>query len=253
MRLDLEAVGSLRTKRMAVGNRMGVASEWTLVDPLDVARTKLEARWANDDKVTAERLARVARDNAQRQTGQPKANGHTNGHTNGIAQVRQASMSELVHVTGTDAPRPMASLSPERYDEPRALVEAARQYAGLHRQVDTKIKELEALGITVDRDKLGKAVALPADPRLSAVAQAMPYIEALERQVERFSAQVADYKTKVGNLPELQSRLNRLHMQNERLVAEKVSLQAELSEARGAIREQRRPPTPVGPGAPAGK
>lgn len=240
LRLDLEAVGSLRTKRMPMGARMGVQSEWTLVDTIDLARAKLDARWANDDKVTADRLNRLARQNSQRMAGVPK------GTSNGVT-VRPPT-SELVHVAGNDAPRPMASLSSERYDEPRALVEAARQYAGLHKQVDTKVKELEALGITVDRERLAKAVALPADPRLAAVAQAMPYIEGLERQVDRLGGQVADYKTKVGNLPEMQSRLNRLHEQNQRLVAEKVSLQNELGEARGMIREQRRP-VPVGPGA----
>lgn len=241
LRYDLERVGSLTTKRVPQG-RQGISNEWTLTDTLDTARRKLNDQWAADDKVTKERVAAIPHPGAPR-----KAKAAGKGWTNGAGHlnIRQASLSEVVAVSGAEAPKPMAALAPERYDEPRALVEAARQYAGLHKQVEAKVKELEALGITVDRERLGKAVQLPADPRLGAVAQAMPYIEHLERANERLSGQVVDLREKVGNLPELNQRLSRLHAQNERLVAEKLELQRRLDN-----RPAPAAPRPVGPGRP---
>lgn len=213
LRLDLVAVGALRTRLTSEG-RLGRSMEWTLVDPKDAARDKLVALWARQDRTTDERMASLA---ARRRTDTPRP-----------AASAPPSTDPTVAIVGEDAPKPFAGLAVERYDEPRALVEAARQFAGLHREVDKRLKELEALGITVNRDQIQRTIQLPKDDRLAAIADALPYIEQLERTNERLSNAVADLRGKLGNLPELQQRLNRLSSQNERLVSEKVALEARL-------------------------
>ena len=97
----------------------------------------------------------------------------------------------------------------------------------------------------MDREKIARGMTLPSDPRLAAVADALPYIEQLERQVERLSNQVTDYREKVGNLPELQHQMTRLRNSNERLVAENTALRGQLNNREPVTVKDRSPKDPA--------
>lgn len=242
LRLDLVATGSLRTRMTSIGSMRGV--EWTLLDTKEVARGKLVAFWLEQDRKTEELMA-LPRGQNRPATAPPlsyKPPPESQPVATASSSTREAQPDQTVHVAGETVPhQPFLALGSERYDEPRALVEAARQFAGLHREVDKRLKELEALGIQINRETVSKTFQLPRDPRLASVAEALPYIEHLERSTERLGNQVADLRQKLGNLPELQTRLNRLAAQNERLVADKVALEARLRDRPGAM------PTPPRP------
>ena len=231
LRLDMLEIGSLKVERANVGKTPSM--NWTLLDPIDLVEKKLERKWADDDRETARKMSELGQTNSQRMKGVPAAQRHTNGH----------SPDETVAIVGPDAPKPLAPLGSERYDEPRALVEAGRQYASLHKQVDTKMKELEALGIVVDRERLTKTIQLPNDPRLVAIAQTIPYIEQIERQVERLTLQNTDLREKVATIPDITRERDRLRDQNQRLIAERAARPAQ---------ETDRPPV-VGATAAAGR
>lgn len=234
LRLDLVSVRSLRTRMTSIGQQR--ALEWTLVDPKEVARGKLVAMWAKQDETTAN-LMKLRR-GKNRPADAPPLSYSPPAESSATV----AKPDETVYTAGEITPhKPLASLGSERYDEPRALVEAARQYAGLHREVERRVKELEGLGISVNRDTLTKTFQLPKDVRLASVAEALPYVEHLERSTERLGNQVADLREKLGNLPELQTRISRLAAQNERLVAEKVALEARLRDRPSSM------PTPPRP------
>jgi hypothetical protein len=212
LRIDLEGGQGHRTRRIRWA-ALDSLTEWTLSSRW--ARQKmLDVKWAEDDKLTQERVR-----NIQATAAQNKAKAHTNGAT----PAHPVVPDQLVHATGPESPLPMKSLAGERFDPPRALVEAARQFAGLNREIEGKIKELEAMGVHVDREKMAKAVSMPADPRLTAVAEAMPYIEQLERQVSRLTNQNDDYRAKVANQPQIQADISRLRNANERLVGENTA------------------------------
>lgn len=238
LRYDLTETKALEARSVMVGKTK--STSWTLLVTHETARSGLDALWARQDRETAERMATIGERRAK----------HAAASSTPPTPV---APDETVHISGEDAPKPFVPLGKERFDEPRALVEAARQFAGLHREVDRRLRELEALGISIDRDSVAKTIKLPRDPRLAAVAEALPYIEQLERSVERLGNQVTDLREKVGNLPELQTRLSRLSSQNERLIAEKLALEGRLRDRpsvpmNGAAH---RPAEPVG--APASK
>lgn len=236
LRGDLTEVGSLHLRRIPKG-RKGLIPEWVLVDSVDIARQKLNAKWQADDRQTVERVAQI------------QHTAKVNRDLNGATPDHPVVPSALVVSSGPDAPPPMAALGSERHDEPRALVEAARQFANLHLQVDRKVKELEALGISVDRERLTKAVRLPNDPRLVAVAEALPYIERLERANERLASQNDDLRGKARDLPEVQRQIARLRDQNQHLIADNTALRNQQSE-RAEVRPQKKHNGHVKPEAP---
>ena len=233
LRYDLEAIEAVTIKKQA-GGRSGFKSVWTLTTPLTVARARLEAKWKKDDVHTIELLRVPNPKKASRgafHTVKPSA---TTGWTNGAgiegATPDHPVLPDVLVASAGPEPvvKPLAAISPARRDEAGALVEAARQYATVNDQLDQKIKELEALGMVVDRPALAKAIKAPHDHQLLIVSKVIPFIDGLERQVERLTNQNNDLREKVANLPELTQRVSRLHAQNERLVAENTTMRAQL-------------------------
>jgi len=97
-------------------------------------------------------------------------------------------------VVGEDAPTLGEALAtPElraqfremRKDEPAAFVEAARQYENRNEFVIAKLKEIEAMGVVIDREKVLKGVHLQRDDELEGVVKVLPYIAELEQRLKQ--------------------------------------------------------------------
>ena len=231
LRVELEQVGGLRTERrvevvrsgsgVSAHGRAQMRTAWILLVRRDEAERRLRAKYAEDDRVTAERSAAMFASLAERSRGKPRPRKDKPG--NGI-HTRPASLAELetVHIAGPDPRPPLAALAPERRDEAEALVAAARQYAGIRHAVEAKIAELEALGVTVDRAAVAKAIRLPSEPALAAVADALPYIDRLERHAARLAESNTDLRAKLANMPALLNENQRLKDQVGRMVREKA-------------------------------
>jgi hypothetical protein len=261
LRYDLEGLDppALRTRAVyGPGKAPTRKVEWTLLSPKTVALARLEAKWKADDAHTAELMRQPNPSKGRKKAATaPTAN---TGWSNGAGQLNTGDATpdhpvvpdELVASSGPQAPKPLAPLAPARHDEPRALVEAARQYAAVNNQLDSKVKELEALGVTVDRVQLAKAIKAPHDHVLLVVSKVLPYVEQLERQVDRLTTQVTDQREKLTGLPELQHRVNRLSEQNQRLVSENTGLRDRLAQ-RGDLagRVPDKPRQGAGPKVPA--
>jgi hypothetical protein len=242
-RQDLVTIEALTIRKMMKTpntKHPGWATEWTLVTPVTVALARLEAKWRKDDEHTHELLRvknplKASSPRAKAARAAAAANGWTNGAAPAAlegATIDHPVLPDVLVASAGPEPslKPLASLSGARMDEPRALIEAARQYHTTNSQLDQKIKELEAMGVTVDRVALGKAIKAPHDHQLLVVSKVLPYVDGLERQNERLTAQAADLRDKVANLPELNQRLSRLHSQNERLGAENTEMRKQLHE-----------------------
>lgn len=235
----LVEVAVLRTRRVVPEGQsrpVTAKTEWTLSRPLGEAKGRLTVKWQRDDAHTHELMSQPnPAKGRKRRAPAATESMHLNGngaYTNATVSAANHPESELVHVSGPDAPAPLASLAPERKDDPGALVEAARQYANLHTQVERKLKELEGMGIHVEWEKVAKAVQLPSDPRLQAVADALPYIERLERVNERLTAQAEALREKANLSDGLMRENARLKDQVARLVAERVALRDNPAPAR---------------------
>lgn len=262
LRVDLTTTGALQHYRARDGKL--TRSKWMLVDTKDVAGNKLKRRWEKLDRQTAERLQAMGEDNRQRFTGRRREGGRgANGvgarllprglepshvsSTNGATPDHPVVPPVLVASSGPQAPTQLAAgLTGERKDEPLALVEAARRYGSLYAEVDDKIRELEKLGVKVDREKIAKSMTLPQDSRLAAVALVVPYIDNLERQNERLRGQIAHQTEKLAGLPDLQRNHDRLKESNVRLLAEKNDLLNRLNER---VQERQPAPKDVAPSA----
>jgi hypothetical protein len=226
LRYDLVEIGSLKLTTVLTSGSRGIAGkkiEWTLIEPLNVSKARLEAKWRKDDQHTADLLRKPNPSKAGRRKRAP-GEGWTNGAQATLGDAtpdHPVVPDQLVASAGPEASKPLAqSLASARYDEPRALVEAARQYATVNKQLDDKVKELEALGMNVDRSQLAKAIKAPHDHQLLVVSKVMPYIEGLERRVERLEAQNVDLREKAGRTAEVEQINTRLSEQNRRLVSE---------------------------------
>jgi len=96
-------------------------------------------------------------------------------------------------VVGEDAPSPFEALRGLRKgSDAEAFVEAARQYERRNDFVIAKLTEIEALGITIDREKVLKGVHLQRDDELEGVARVLPYIDELESRVKQAEGWRAD-------------------------------------------------------------
>lgn len=225
-RNDLAAVGSLTHVRAAASGhgKIGWTNTWTLVDPKGTALAKLEHRWRDDDKRTADLMSK-----SNPAKGVHK-NRPMNGHLNGATVAHPVLPDVLVASSGPQSVKPLAALASERYDEPRAMIEAARQYATTQKELDAKVKEMEALtGKTVDRVALGKLFQVHHDHALLIVSKVMPYVEGLERQLARAQDSNADLRTKIEEMPGLRDQARRLSDSNQRLIAERTALQNQLN------------------------
>lgn len=241
-RVDLVDVGSLQHNRSVPPGSKTPAGRWLLTDPKGTALAKLEHRWRDDDKHTAELMAKK---NASK--GVRYGPRHKNGHVNGIGDATPAHPvvpDVLVASSGPEPVKPLAYLAPDRKDEAGALIEASRQYARTNRELDAKVKEMEALtGTPVDRVALGKLFRVPHDHSLLIVSKVMPYVEQLERANARLTDQNNDLREKAASVTDLHTQVSRLREQNQRLIAETTALR----NAQHARTEVKREPVPNAP------
>lgn len=87
---------------------------------------------------------------------------------------------DLRATSGPEAPSPMDTLRPLRFNESAAQVEAARQYLAKVSFVDEQIAEFKSRGIRIDRS----AFKIQRDSVLDAITLVLPYVNSLEKQIE---------------------------------------------------------------------
>lgn len=138
-------------------------------------------------------------------------------------------------IVGEDAPSSVAFRLREagvrKPDEAAALVEAARQYTNRNSTLTSKIAELEAvakeLGMTVNTDLLTAsitdAIDLEPDPVLEIVAQVLPYIEQVERNVKTLTDRLVEAMDKNRELDGLRREVRTLREQNQRLIGQRAT------------------------------
>lgn len=86
----------------------------------------------------------------------------------------------IVYTSGPDMPKGIGikSFSPVE-KQPKALVEAARQFGTKISAARNAMETLKAAGITVDEKTFFSSMGIPTDDRLEAVSLVLPYIDDL--------------------------------------------------------------------------
>lgn len=140
-------------------------------------------------------------------------------HVNGFA---------VEAISGPDRPTMLEALRDLRKDESYALVEAARQYLGRERNlgsgIETLLAQASALGVKIDVESLRSAITIERDDRLESVSLVLPYIDLLERQVERLTTANVEYRSKLKAHDDLARENKSLRDQNTRLIAQRVAI-----------------------------
>jgi CDC6, C terminal winged helix domain len=102
--------------------------------------------------------------------------------------VRYEKDEPVEAIAGPEAQSAFEALRPLRKDEPRALIEAARQYRDRTHGINSKIEDVIAtakeLGISINESALRESVPVETDDRLETICLILPYIDELERVVE---------------------------------------------------------------------
>lgn len=143
---------------------------------------------------------------------------------NGKVAIEKRDDEPVAAIAGPDAPTPFEVLRTIRRDDIEALIEAARQYAGRNEAINTKFDELAKLGISIDREKAMKAIHVERDPMLESVARVLPYIERLEKRLERAEADRDELLTLRRDNQRLSSEYNREKEANKRLAERNAQL-----------------------------
>ncbi len=101
------------------------------------------------------------------------------------ARAAKDSTNGVVYSTGPDMPKGIGikSFSPQE-KQPKALVEAARQYGPKLNAAKAAYDLLKSGGIEVDREAFFKVMNISQDERLEVVSLVLPYIDQLEAQVK---------------------------------------------------------------------
>lgn len=202
------------------GLATGRVSTWTLLVAKEVAIAMLD-RLDTDETASYKRnisesmkLARAAKSSKE------KVN-------TDIVAIKHVGSIPVQAIVGPDRPNPLEALRDLRKDESYALVEAARQYAhrdqSIESHVDTLVAQAKALGVTIDVDALRSSITIDHDDRLEHVSLVLPYIEQLERSIERLTAQIADYKEKSKTYESIERENKSLKDQNVRLISQRVA------------------------------
>jgi len=148
------------------------------------------------------------------------------------------STKDVLRASAGPEPEPTMRLvtRPAMKDEEAALVEAARQYSTRHEAVFAKFSELEAMGITIDREKAMKAVKLERDDELEGVSKVLPYIDRLERNLDRALANSNtvrdDAKELRAELAKVQNDLKNERAANHRLAEKLTKVRINSNESR---------------------
>lgn len=173
-RLDfMESLGLLVHKRRSLGFQKGVANIFTLQGNVEDGAKRIGQHIAAGGTIKSGRKSLKA-------TATPTAPNPE------VVAIRTDEQDRPVEaVVGPDAPSPFEGLRALKRDEPAALVEAARQYE--HRQdfVLERLVEIEKLGVTIDREKVMKAIKLDRDDELEGIVKVLPYVGELEARVNQ--------------------------------------------------------------------
>jgi hypothetical protein len=219
-RKELRATGALQVRFTGIplADGGGRIAHWTLTKPYEEVEALLIAQWKNESSNYGE----SKKDDNELL---PKVAG-TLSTVESIPEPLPAPQPKVpdkapVVIARRDSEETRA-IRVLRRDESAAYVAAAKQYAQRSTLIDTKLKELEDAGITVDRS----AIRFDRDAQFEAVGLAIPYITALENTVKNLEASVADLQRKAKDVPELRGRVEAQKRQIERMVAEKVNANA---------------------------
>lgn len=125
-------------------------------------------------------------------------------------------------IAGPEPEKAFSALAALRKDEPRALIEAAKQYMDRHKAVEREYQSLVTMGLNVDRDLFLQSISLPRDEFMEAVSLVVPLVVELESRVERLSTKVGDLQERTKDYATLKSNYERLQKTWNERVAEKV-------------------------------
>ena len=110
---------------------------------------------------------------------------------------------------------PMEVLRPLLKDEPKALIEAAKQYRERAAFIREKVEEFERHGLKLDPEAIG----IPLDPRMDIIVLVLPYVEALEKSNERLSKTGVQVRVDDENERKLRGQIAELQRE-KRMAAE---------------------------------
>jgi hypothetical protein len=231
-RKELRATGALQVRFTGIplADGGGRIAHWTLTKPYEEVEALLIAQWKNESsnygeskKDDNELLPKVAGTlSTVESIPEPLPAPQPKVPDKAPVVIARRDSEETRAIAGPDDISPFAGIRVLRRDESAAYVAAAKQYAQRSTLIDTKLKELEDAGITVDRS----AIRFDRDAQFEAVGLAIPYITALENTVKNLEASVADLQRKAKDVPELRGRVEAQKRQIERMVAEKVNANA---------------------------
>jgi hypothetical protein len=130
--------------------------------------------------------------------------GRTKRRMNGVTEPERRVDTERVAIQTDEKERPVAAIvgpdaptlgeglrdtfvamQANEKDESAAFVAAARQYSSRQDFVIAKLREMEALGIQLDREKVLRGVKLQRDDELEGVVKVLPYIDQLEGRLKQ--------------------------------------------------------------------
>ena len=195
----------------------GRYADWLLTVPRDAAKQKATDYW--NGKAEPKPRAEIA-PAVQPEPATPTAPSFSADPRDvGYVTVAKSEREETRAIAGPDNGSAFEPLRPMRKSENTALAEAVRQYNSRTSLVETKLRELEALGIHI----AASAVKLDKDPVMEAQSALLPYINELEHRCSIYEKTVASLQEQVKGGSELRTQVRSLKAQNERLIAEKVA------------------------------
>jgi len=139
----------------------------------------------------------------------------------------------VIYVAEEEAPKPepkpiktFEALAPLRKSEPRAAVEATRQYLAKWDIAKEHARALFDAGLVDDTATVLDNLKLDRDDQLDTIAKILPYIDELEHQVLNLERFQETLKAKAAKVDDLEVALRRSKEQNTRLIASRTQVAA---------------------------
>jgi hypothetical protein len=139
-----------------------------------------------------------------------------------VVTVAQTEKEETRAIAGPEPKKTFTILAPLRKDEPRAFIEAARQYANRQTAVEKEYQSLVTMGLQVDRELFFKAISLPRDETLETVSLVLPLITELENKNTHLLDQLNAARDRVKDYAELKGNYERLQKLWNQRIADRV-------------------------------
>lgn len=230
LKRTLEYLGALKTRveygRMVGDKNMsGRTSFWTLTgDPETTTREALRL-WSSKTPVyEAKSRADRERRQARRTNGVRDETNFRNHGSQAVGGpvVRYVRDEPAEAIAGPDKNSPFDVLASLRKNEPKALVEAARQYAGRRQLINQKLDELEKAGITVNREEFFRSAQLETVEHLDIISLVLPYIDQLETQVQNKDRIIATTREDLRGMAQLRTEYNNLRESYNKAIRDRV-------------------------------